>query len=49
MGGKRAVLLATNPPYCVDYDGNSRPIHDGKPSGKDWNHLYREVDIADVG
>ena len=49
MGGKRAMLLATDPPYCVDYDGNSRPIHDGKPSGKDWSHLYREVEIEDLG
>jgi DNA modification methylase len=26
-----------------------RPIHHGKPSGKDWSHLYREVDIKDLG
>jgi hypothetical protein len=49
MGGKRATLLATDPPYCVDYDGNSRPIHDGKPSENDWSHVYREVEIEDLG
>jgi DNA modification methylase len=26
-----------------------RPIHDGKPSGKDWSAVYREVDIKDLG
>jgi DNA modification methylase len=49
VGGKLAALLATDPPYCVDYDGNSRPIHDGKSSGKDWSHVYREVEIEDLG
>jgi len=49
MAGKRAVLLATDPPYCVDYTGMDRPIHDGKPSGKDWSRLYREVEIEDLG
>jgi DNA modification methylase len=33
----------------VDYTGNNRPVHDGKRSGKDWSHVYREVDIADLG
>ena len=41
--------MATDPPYCVQYTGNDRPIHEGKPSGKDWSRLYREVDIADLG
>jgi DNA modification methylase len=49
LAGNMAALLSTDPPYCVDYTGNDRPIHDGKPSGKDWSHLYREVDIADLG
>jgi DNA modification methylase len=49
LGGKRATLLSTDPPYCVDYTGNDRPVHDGKSSGKDWSHVYREVDIADLG
>jgi DNA modification methylase len=49
MAGEKAALYATDPPYCVDYTGMDRPIHDGKPSGKDWSHVYREVDIADLG
>jgi DNA modification methylase len=49
MNGEMADLLATDPPYCVNYTGNDRPIHDGKPSGKDWTHVYREIDIADLG
>jgi DNA modification methylase len=49
LAGERAALLSTDPPYCVDYTGNDRPIHDGKPSGKDWSHVYREIDIADLG
>ncbi len=46
---EKAQLLATDPPYCVNYTGDDRPIHDGKSSGKDWSDLYREVDIADLG
>ena len=49
MNGEQADLFAHDPPYCVDYTGNDRPIHDGKPSGKDWSHVYREIDIADLG
>jgi DNA modification methylase len=49
MAGEKASLLSTDPPYCVAYTGNDRPIHDGKPSGKDWTHVYREIDIADLG
>lgn len=49
MAGEKAKLLATDPPYCVDYTGNDRPKHDGKSSGKDWSHVYREVDIEDLG
>ncbi len=49
MNGKVAALLSTDPPYCVNYTGNDRPIHDGKPSGKDWSALYNEVDIKDLG
>lgn len=49
MGGELATLFSTDPPYCVDYTGMDRPVHDGKPSGKDWSHLYREVDIKDLG
>jgi DNA modification methylase len=49
LSGDKAQLLSTDPPYCVNYTGNDRPIHDGKPSGKDWTHVYREVDIKDLG
>lgn len=50
MGDETAVLLASDPPYCVDYTGADRPTgEDGKPSGKDWSHVYREIDIADLG
>ena len=45
LAGERAALLATDPPYCVDYTGADRP----GDSGKDWSHVYREVDIADLG
>ncbi len=49
LGGETVALLSTDPPYCVNYTGKDRPIHDGKPSGKDWSHVYREVDIKDLG
>jgi DNA modification methylase len=49
IDGEQAALWSSDPPYCVSYTGNDRPIHDGKPSGKDWTHLYREIDIADLG
>ena len=49
LGGEQAALLSTDPPYCVDYTGNDRPIHEGKPSGKDWSAVYREIDIKDLG
>jgi DNA modification methylase len=45
LSGDTAELLATDPPYCVDYTGADRP----QGSGKDWSHLYREVDIRDLG
>jgi hypothetical protein len=40
MSGEKAVLLATDPPYCVDYTGDDRPASQGKKSGKDWSHVY---------
>lgn len=49
VGKDKIALLSTDSPYCVNYTGNDRPIHDGKPSGKDWSNVYREVDIADLG
>ena len=45
MAGKKATLMATDPPYCVDYTGADRPQN----SGKDWSDKYREVDITDLG
>ena len=45
LAGEKAALLATDPPYCVNYTGANRPQN----SGKDWSHVYREVDIADLG
>jgi DNA modification methylase len=49
MAGERAKLLSSDPPYCVEYTGDNRPVHDGKRSGKDWSAVYREVDIEDLG
>jgi len=43
MGGEKAALCATDPPYLVDYDGR-RPGN----SGKDWSAVYHEVDIKDA-
>jgi len=43
MDGKKAQLLATDPPYMVDYTGADRPN-----GGKDWSNLYHEVDIPDA-
>jgi len=43
MDGKTAQLLATDPPYMVDYTGADRPN-----GGKDWSDLYHEVDIPDA-
>ena len=49
MNGKVATLWSSDPPYAVGYTGKDRPVHDGKPSGKDWSHLYHETDIKDLG
>lgn len=43
MGGDKAALVATDPPYLVDYTGE-RP----NDSGKDWTDTYREIDIHDA-
>ncbi|MCK5944131.1 MAG: DNA modification methylase [Planctomycetes bacterium] len=42
MDGVKAALVATDPPYCVDYTGE-RP----NDSGKDWSDRYDEVSIKD--
>lgn len=49
MAGKKAVLLATDPPYCVDYTGDNRPKKGEKETGKDWSDKYDEVSIGDLG
>jgi DNA modification methylase len=43
MAGDKAALVATDPPYLVDYTGE-RPNN----SGKDWTDSYREIDIKDA-
>lgn len=43
MAGDKAALVATDPPYLVDYTGE-RP----NDSGKDWTATYREIDIDDA-
>ncbi len=43
MDGKQAALIATDPPYLVEYTGE-RP----NDSGKDWSDTYREIDITDA-
>lgn len=47
MGDDRAALVATDPPYLVDYTGE-RPAHGGRDSGKDWSKVYREVEVVDA-
>lgn len=42
MAGDKATLVATDPPYLVDYTGD-RP----NKSGKDWSDRYKEIEITD--
>jgi DNA modification methylase len=35
MNGERAILIATDPPYLVDYDGSNHPTRN-----KDWSQSY---------
>lgn len=44
MGGEKAALFHTDPPYLVDYTGADRP----DDSGKDWSGVYHEVEIHDA-
>lgn len=44
MGGDKAALFATDPPYLVDYTGADRP----NGSGKDWSDDFREFEIKDA-
>lgn len=48
MDGHKAALMATDPPYCVDYTGADRPKSEGKKGGKDWSRLYKEVEIQNA-
>ena len=43
MGGEKAALCATDPPYLVDYTG----VRAGT-KGKDWSAQYHEIDIQDA-
>lgn len=43
LGEERPALIATDPPYLVDYTG----VRAGK-TGKDWSSVYREVEIKDA-
>lgn len=45
LGKRKPTLMATDPPYCVDYTGADRP----EESGKDWSDKYKEVEIEDLG
>jgi DNA modification methylase len=51
MDGKRAILVATDPPYLVNYGGGSHPqSRSNSPDVKDsdWTDKYREVNAADA-
>lgn len=48
MDHQHAALLATDPPYCVDYTGADRPQSNGKKGGKDWRAVYKEVEIKNA-
>lgn len=43
LDGEKAELVATDPPYLVDYTGKRMG---GR--GKDWSESYREVEIKDA-
>lgn len=55
MGGQRAALFATDPPYLVDYDGTNHPQawNASKEivavTNKDWSATYKEWDAAEQG
>ena len=38
MCGDKATLMATDPPYIVDYRGDDRPV-----GGKDWSATYHTI------
>jgi DNA modification methylase len=48
MDGAKAALCATDPPYLVDYTGERPDKEGGNKGGKDWSHVYHEVEIKDA-
>jgi DNA modification methylase len=52
MGGERAKLFATDPPYAVGYSGGSHPQSWGNKGAanrdKDWSRQYVEARSADI-
>ncbi len=49
MGGERAVLFATDPPYAVGYTGLSHPQSwNNRRANKDWSRHYIEARSVDV-
>ena len=48
MDGERAALVATDPPYLVEYTGERPSGPNGERRGKDWTENYREIDIDDA-
>ena len=55
MGGERATLFATDPPYLVDYDGTNHPQKWNEPKkqakekNKDWSETYEDWDASGQG
>lgn len=50
MGGIKADLFATDPPYLVDYDGTNHPHKwKEKSKNKDWSSTYQDWDNAEQG
>jgi DNA modification methylase len=50
--GEKAKLMATDPPYVVDYKGGSHPTSKSNQGAsnkdKDWSDKYHEVEIKDA-
>jgi DNA modification methylase len=44
MNNNIASLFATDPPYCIDYTGNDRPVE----GGKDWSDIYHDIKNYDA-
>lgn len=43
FGDETAALMATDPPYCIEYTGTARP-----GGGKDWSKLFKDPEKANV-